>query len=116
MDALNKAANTLLAAGVEEPYFPAISQDLWGEILSVLSPYPIRKQIKENVSGEVVTSESLKEAFLVSRRGGDFVLTLGIDYSIGFDKADARKASLYLTESFTFRVPDTAAAVLILKK
>lgn len=116
LDALNGAANTLHASGVEGPYSLAINGDLWGEISSISSPYPIRKQIKEIISGEVVKSESVKEAFLVSRRGGDFVLTLGVDLSIGFDKADARKASLYLTESFTFRVVDPAAAISIIKK
>jgi len=49
----------------------------------------------------------------VSLRGDDFVLESGQDLSLGYDHHDASTVSLYLEESFSFRVvsPDAAVAL-----
>jgi uncharacterized linocin/CFP29 family protein len=47
---------------------------------------------------------------VVARRGGDFELTVGQDWSIGYKGHDKENVDLYLTESFTFRVLEPAAA------
>jgi uncharacterized linocin/CFP29 family protein len=48
---------------------------------------------------------------LLSVRGGDYQLTVGEDLSIGYALTDRHTVELYLTESFTFRVLEPAAAV-----
>jgi len=48
---------------------------------------------------------------VLSRRGGDFELTVGQDLAIGYKQHDAKDVDLYYTESFTFRVLEPAAAV-----
>lgn len=50
---------------------------------------------------------------LVSCRGGDFQLTLGQDFSIGYQYTQGDKVHLYLTETLTFRVLEPAAAVAL---
>jgi uncharacterized linocin/CFP29 family protein len=52
-------------------------------------------------------------AVLVSQRGGDFVLEVGEDLSIGYDAHDADTVALYLEESFAFRVLTGDAAVAL---
>ncbi len=44
-------------------------------------------------------------------RGGDFELTVGGDWSIGYSDHTADVVRLYLQESFTFRVLSPEAAV-----
>jgi uncharacterized linocin/CFP29 family protein len=53
----------------------------------------------------------LEGGFLMSLRGGDFELTVGQDASIGYDHHDSKKVSLYLTDTFTFRVIGPEAVV-----
>jgi len=48
---------------------------------------------------------------VLSRRGGDFEMTVGQDLTIGYKIHNAREVELYFTESFTFRVLELAAAV-----
>jgi uncharacterized linocin/CFP29 family protein len=66
------------------------------------------------LGGNVIQSPNVKEAFIISERGGDFKLTVGQDISIGFDSATTTEVKLYYTESFTFQVLEpNAVAVLV---
>jgi uncharacterized linocin/CFP29 family protein len=47
----------------------------------------------------------------MSMRGGDFKLTVGEDFSIGYLEHTAKTVQLYLEESFTFQVLSPQAAV-----
>jgi uncharacterized linocin/CFP29 family protein len=40
----------------------------------------------------------------VANRGGDLELTVGQDFAIGYHSHSANEISLFVTESFTFRV------------
>ena len=44
---------------------------------------------------------------------GDFVLEVGEDLSVGYDRHDADAVELYLVESFSFRVLTSDAAVAL---
>jgi uncharacterized linocin/CFP29 family protein len=48
---------------------------------------------------------------VLSRRGGDFEMTVGQDLAIGYKVHDAQDVELYFAESFAFRVLEPAAAV-----
>jgi uncharacterized linocin/CFP29 family protein len=50
---------------------------------------------------------------VVSQRGGDFLLDVGQDLSIGYSHHDADVVHLYLEESFTFLVAEPDAAVAL---
>jgi uncharacterized linocin/CFP29 family protein len=49
----------------------------------------------------------------MSQRGGDFELTVGQDFSVGYLASDETAVQLYLEESFTFRVATPEAAVYL---
>jgi uncharacterized linocin/CFP29 family protein len=55
----------------------------------------------------------LEGAVVVSQRGGDFVLEIGEDLSIGYERHDADVVELYLVESFAFLVLTSEAAVAL---
>ncbi|MBD3288726.1 bacteriocin [candidate division KSB1 bacterium] len=96
---------------IEGPYYLIVTPELWVKIASYSRGYPLKAQLKELLGGNVIMSPFVNDAFLVTGRGGDFQLVLGQDLSIGFHSADKKKARLFFTESFTFRVIDPAAIV-----
>jgi uncharacterized linocin/CFP29 family protein len=73
--------------------------------------YPLRKRIEAMVTGGIHWSPVLEGGAVLSRRGGDFEMTVGQDLAIGYKIHTAREVELYFTESFTFRVLEPAAAV-----
>lgn len=73
--------------------------------------YPLRKRIQALVTGGIHWSPVLQGGVVVSRRGGDFELTVGQDLTIGYKQHTAQDVELYYTESFAFRVLEPAAAV-----
>ena len=50
-------------------------------------------------------------AFLVPYDHDDLELTIGQDFSIGYEAHDTKEVTLFLTESFTFRVLDGSLIV-----
>ena len=50
-------------------------------------------------------------AVILSQRGGDFDLTIGQDYSIGYLTSDATTVQLYIEESLAFHINTPEAAV-----
>jgi uncharacterized linocin/CFP29 family protein len=75
------------------------------------SAYPLRKRIEALVTGGIHWSPVLEGGAVLSRRGGDFEMTVGQDLAIGYKLHNAQDVELYFAESFTFRVLEPAAAV-----
>jgi uncharacterized linocin/CFP29 family protein len=75
--------------------------------------YPLRERIKAMVKGGIHWTPLLEGGAVLSRRGGDFELTVGQDLAIGYKLHNAREVELYFAESFTFRVLEPAAAVAL---
>ena len=75
--------------------------------------YPMRERIRALAAGGIHWSPVLRGGAVLSRRGGDFELTVGQDLAIGYKLHDAREVELYFAESFTFRVLEPAAAVAL---
>jgi len=102
----------LQKAGIEGPYALVLGTDPYA-LLSLGEPkaYPLRKRIEAMTTAGISWSPALQGGVILSRRGGDFELTVGQDLSIGYLSHDKESVELYLTESFTFRVLEPAAAV-----
>jgi uncharacterized linocin/CFP29 family protein len=114
--AVVKAKEVLRAAGVDGPYALALGTKSYDELTADSEDgYPIRKRIERSViDGPIVWAPAVAEgAVLLSHRGGDFELTVGGDLSIGYTGHDREKVELYITESFTFRVLEDKAAILL---
>lgn len=75
--------------------------------------YPLRQRIQALVTGGIHWSPALEGGAVLSRRGGDFEMTVGQDLAIGYKTHNAHDVELYFTESFTFRVLEPAAAVAL---
>jgi uncharacterized linocin/CFP29 family protein len=69
------------------------------------------EHVRRLLDGPIVWAPAVDGAVVLSVRGGDFELTVGQDFSIGYLEHTASAVRLYLQESFTFRVLAAEAAV-----
>jgi uncharacterized linocin/CFP29 family protein len=99
-------------AAIEGPYSLVVNAKRWEEINQYKQGYPLNKHINDIIGGEIILSPSIDSMFLVSQRGGDLVLTLGADLSIGYELHDSKDVQLYFMESFTFQILEPKAFVV----
>jgi uncharacterized linocin/CFP29 family protein len=114
--AVSAAKEVLRMAGVNGPYALALGMEAYDELTADGDDgYPLRKRLEERVEeGSLIWAPALKEgAVLLSTRGGDYEITVGQDFSIGYAAHDRTTVELYVTESFTFRVLEDKAAILL---
>lgn len=111
--AILTARETLREAGIDGPYALVLDAAYTAQVLAAAQDgYPLSKRLTEGVlDGALVRAPAIDGGVLLSVRGGDYELTVGQDLSIGYAAHDRETVELYLTESFTFRVLDPAAAV-----
>lgn len=113
-DTVSAAREQLQGRGVTGPYALALGPEEFLQLSRADEDgYPARKHVEQVVDGPVVRVASLEGGVLLSLRGGDHVLTLGQDASIGYAAHDRDSVELFLTQSFTFEVRDPGAAVVL---
>jgi uncharacterized linocin/CFP29 family protein len=107
------ARETLRQAGISGPYALALAAPIYAQLLAAAEDgYPLAKRITQQVlDGPLVRAPAIDGAVLLSVRGGDYELHVGQDLSVGYLGHDRQTVELFLTESFTFRVLEPAAAV-----
>lgn len=100
--------------GIQGPYALILSRDKWEKLYGYSNGYPLHQQVEKIIGGPIISCPSISEAMLVSQRGGDFKLTIGNDFSIGYEAHTSTDVQLYFTESFTFQINDPDA-ILVMK-
>ncbi len=107
-----EAINKLHQAGVQGPYGIALGPRCYtGLTKTTHGGYPVMEHVRRLLDGPIVWAPAVDGAVVLSLRGGDFELTVGQDFSIGYLEHTASTVRLYLQESFTFRVLAAEAAV-----
>lgn len=109
------AKEVLRRAGIAGPYALVLGTALYDQVFSASEEgHPIAKRIEQLlVDRPIVAASALEGGALVSVRGGDYELTVGQDFAVGYAYHTKDEVELYITESFTFRVLEPAAAVAI---
>jgi uncharacterized linocin/CFP29 family protein len=110
-----RAVELLLCAGIGGPYGLALGPDAYTRVLETAEHggYPLFEHLRQIIGGPLVWAPGVDGAVVVSQRGGDFVLDVGEDLSIGYERHDDGAVELYLVESFAFRVLTSEAAVAL---
>ena len=108
------ALGRLRDRGVDGPFAVALSERAYTDLVEATHDgYPVLEHVRHLVDGPLVWAPGLDGALAVSQRGGDFALTVGQDFSIGYLSHDAEHVRLYLEESFTFQAISPEAAVAL---
>jgi uncharacterized linocin/CFP29 family protein len=105
------AKESLRQVGISGPYALVLGRELYDQVFgTVLEGHPLARSIAPLVD-KIVRATAFVGGVVLSLRGGDYELTVGQDLSVGYAFHDKHEVELYVTESFTFRVLEPAAAV-----
>ena len=111
-----RAVATLQTVGIGGPFAIALGPRCYTGVIETTEHggYPVLEHIRLILGGPIVWAPAVDGAVVVSLRGGDFQLTCGQDFSIGYLDHDADRVRLYLEESMTFRAlsPDAGVALV----
>jgi uncharacterized linocin/CFP29 family protein len=111
-DVVAEAVNRLRMASVDGPYAIALGPRCYTGLTETRDAgYPVIEHVRRLIEGPIVWAPAADGAVLLSLRGGDFQLTVGQDFSLGYLDHTANSVRLYVQESFTFRVNTPEAAV-----
>lgn len=111
-DAVAVAVKQIAMIGIGGPLSLVLGPDEYFALVAAHNEgVPPRKIIEEMTGGKVLMCPALVGGVLLSTRGGDFELTVGQDFAVGYQHHDKEQVELFLTESFAFRTLEPAAAV-----
>jgi uncharacterized linocin/CFP29 family protein len=107
------AVATLRAADIAGPYAIALGARCFTGVTETTEHggYPVFDHLRQILEGPVVWAPAVDGAVVLSQRGGDFELTVGEDFSVGYLAHDPQSVTLYIEESLSFRINTPEAAV-----
>jgi uncharacterized linocin/CFP29 family protein len=106
MDAITEGMLKLKEAYADTPYSLVVGK----EVLKILNRHvdgtSLLKRIEDLLGSKVIYSHVLEGALLLPYDHEDLELTIGQDFTIGYQSHDNDKVKFYVTESFTYRTLD----------
>ena len=115
--AIGEAVKAITQVGIDGPYALVLGPDAYYALFQAAGKghgYPPRRVVKDILGdGAIVRCPILDGGVVLSARGGDFELIVGKDLALGYANHDRDSVELFLTESFTFRVLEPRAAVVL---
>lgn len=110
-----RAVATLQREGVGGPYAIALGPRCYTGVVETTEHggYPLLEHMRLILGGPVLWAPAVNGAIVLSQRGGDYEMIVGEDVAIGYLEHDAASVTLYLEETFTFRVLSPEAAVAL---
>jgi len=110
--AVATALTRLRDDGIEGPFAVVLNEQLYKDLSSRTDGgYPIISHVQRLIDGELVWAPGIDGGLVISQRGGDFELSVGQDFSLGYLEHDAETVRLYIEESFTFLILTEQAAI-----
>ena len=111
MESITKGLIELRKNFAQKPFSLVVNEEAYKRILSSETAYPLDERIKRLIGGDIIFSHVVDGAYLLPVDHDDLELTIGRDFSIGYQDHDAETVRFFVTESFTFRVLDSAIIV-----
>ncbi len=108
-----KAVAILRGADIAGPYGIALGPRCYTGVTETTEHggYPVLEHLRQILGGPVVWAPAVDGAVVLSLRGGDYALTVGEDFSVGYRSADDRAVHLYIEETVAFWINTPEAAV-----
>jgi uncharacterized linocin/CFP29 family protein len=110
-----RATELLLRSGIAGPYGLALGREDYTSVVETAEDggYPLLDHLRNIIKGPIVWAPGVQGAVVMSMRGGDFDFQSGQDLSVGYESHDVESVSLYIEESYSFRVLTPEAAIAI---
>lgn len=114
-EAAAEAMRILRNQGIDGPYAIAMGPRCYAGLTRTTHSggYPVLEHLRQLLDGPLVYAPAVDGSVVMSMRGGDFELTVGRDFSIGYLDHDAKSVRLYIESSFTFLNNGPDAAVVL---
>jgi len=110
--AVSSALTQLRDDGIEGPFSVVLNDQLYRDLSARTDGgYPIISHVQRLIDGEIVWAAGIDGGLVISQRGGDFELSVGQDFSIGYLEHTTEVVRLYIEESFTFLILTEQAAI-----
>jgi len=108
-----KAVAVLRAADIAGPYAIALGARCFTGVTETAEQggYPVFEHLRQILGGPVVWAPAVDGAVVLSQRGGDYEMTVGEDFSIGYAASGATTVELFIEESLAFVINAPEAAV-----
>lgn len=108
-----RAVAQLRDAGVGGPFGLALGPRGYTGVIETTEHggYPVLEHLRVILGGPVVWAPAVDGAVVVSQRGGDFEISAGLDFSIGYSGHDSDGVDLYLEETLAVVVKTSEAAI-----
>jgi uncharacterized linocin/CFP29 family protein len=115
VDGVGQAVEQLRRNGIPGPFKLAVGPRAFGEIHTGREEgYPLRKQVLQLLGDtSLVESWALEHGVVMSVADGHYELTVGQDLAVGFSYQSREEVQLFIVETFTFRVLEPSAAVVL---
>ncbi len=104
MEAITRGIIQLRKSYEQGPFTLVVNEEVYTRILSKETAYPLDERIKDLIGGTIVINHVIDGAYLLPYDHDDLELTIGNDFSIGYQSSSNEKVRFFATESFTFRV------------
>lgn len=113
--AVAQALDLLRTSGVDGPFAIALGPRCYTGVIesTEMGGYPVLEHIRLLLAGPVIWAPAVDGAVVLSQRGGDFALSCGQDFAVGYAGHDATSVRLYLEESIAFQARSPEAAVCL---
>src|SRR6056297_2329599 len=106
MDSISEGMIMLQDAYADKPYSLIVGKEAFSRLQKQVKGYPLIRRVEDLLGSEVVFSEEIEGALLIPYDHDDLELTIGQDFSIGYEEHDSKNVQLFISESFMFRVID----------
>jgi uncharacterized linocin/CFP29 family protein len=111
MKAVSDAACALEDAYAKRPFDMVVSDDFLKILNQMYQGGLLRKNVEAVIGGDIFRSRAVKGGFLIPRDHEDLELTIGQDYTVGYEAHDSKNVQLFIMNSFTFRCLDEAIVI-----
>jgi uncharacterized linocin/CFP29 family protein len=110
-----KAVEVLRAADIGGPYAIAMGTRPYTGVIETTEHggYPVFEHLRQILGGSVLWAPAVDGAIVLSERGGDYEITVGEDFSVGYRSASEESVTFFIEESLAFRINTPEAAVTL---
>ncbi len=111
MEAIAKAMLVLQKQSVDGPFSLIVGEEAYLRLSKEVGGLPLMERIERLTGAKVIPSLSLTGALLIPYDNENLELTVGQDFAVGYENSSSKDVTLFITESFIFRVIDPTLIV-----
>lgn len=111
LETIAEAMAQLRKDGIKGGADLVVSAAVWKFLAHSAPSGSLKSIVEKQIGGRVIYADAVKDALLIANSDEAATLTIGQDFAIGYHHHTAEEVTLFITESFTFRVVTPEALI-----